>query len=78
MLVFTTEIDNLQVIAKSKDEIAELFASSLKRTDLCLNKKECFLEFTLDNQIAWCKRTFNKYNIHLLTKAHIINNDKIA
>lgn len=74
MLVFITASDKLQVVAKSIDEIAELFASSLGRDKLCPNKKECFLEFTKDNQVAWCERSFNKNNIHLVTKATIVKN----
>lgn len=73
MLVFTTNEDDLRVVAKNVEVIAELFASSLKRTSLCNNKKECFLEFTKDNQINWCKRNLNKSNIHLVTDATIIN-----
>lgn len=73
MLVFTTNEDELKVVAKNVEEIAELFASSLKRTSVCNNKKECFLEFTKDNQINWCKRNFNKNNIHLVTDATILH-----
>lgn len=76
MLVFVTATDNLRVVAKCVDEIAELFASSLGRDKLCPNKKECFLEFTKDNQVAWCQRSFNKNNIHLVTKATVIKEKK--
>jgi hypothetical protein len=78
MLVFTTALDEIQIVIKDIEEVAILFASSFGRTKLCENKKECFLEFTKENQLQWCKTNFNKNNIHLLKSAILVNKDKVA
>ena len=72
MLIFETNIDNLKVIAKV-EEVADAFASSLGQERVNQNKKECFLGFTKENQLKWCKSSFKKSNIHLLKSAKVIN-----
>ena len=76
MLIFTTNIDNLKVIAGA-EEVAEAFASSLGQSSININKKECFLGFTKENQVKWCKDNFKKSNIHLLKNAKIINSGEV-
>lgn len=72
MLIFETNIDNLKVVAKI-EEVADAFASSLGQERVNQNKKECFLGFTKENQLKWCKSNFKKSNIHLLKSAKVIN-----
>jgi len=76
LLIFTTDIDNLKVIA-SVEDVAEAFASSLGQSSININKKECFLSFTKENQVKWCKSNFKKSNIYLLKNAKIINNGEV-
>jgi len=72
LIVFTTNLDKLKVIV-DLEEIAELFASSFRKEKIDENKKDCFLNFTRENQIKWCENNIKKCNINLLNTAKIIN-----
>lgn len=72
MLAFKSLRNDCKIIIRKREEVAELFASSFNTSPLDENKKKCFLEFKLENQIDWCTKFINNNNIHLIKSAVVI------
>lgn len=62
-LIITTN-DKLKIIIESS-EAAKVFSDDE-------NKRECFCNFTKENQIKWCESNLNKENIANLENVKIV------
>ena len=66
ILVLTTD-DKLK-LAVSTEEVAKMFSTDT-------NKQQCFLGFDKENQIKWCEKNINQYNVHRLNCRVVMPNE---